>query len=402
MLRYLTAGESHGRALSAIIEGVPAGVLIHHDAINAQLRRRWIGFGRGGRSKFEDDKILILSGVRFGKSIGSPIALLLENNAYSQDRAGWPTVMAVEEIDELVAKVTLPRPGHADLVGVQKYRFDDIRPVIERASARETAIRVAACTVARQILARLGVHVGSHVLSVGTTRGAATPEIVDLRDRLSSESAEDLSVIADKSEVRMIDKGQSEFAIENIKRAKKSGDSLGGTYEVVVTGLIAGLGSYVQWDRRLDAQLGAAILSVQGQKAVEIGDGISAAFDPGSMVHDPIELGSRGFTRAANRAGGIEGGMTTGMPVIVRGFMKPIPTLIAPLQTVDIESLAVQPTRYERSDVTSVPAASVVAESVVAFVITNAILEKFGSDTIEELVERYSSEKQRQCEMAHH
>ncbi|NND72228.1 MAG: chorismate synthase [Rhodothermales bacterium] len=400
MLRYLTAGESHGRALSAIVEGLPAGVPVTTESIDTQLKRRWLGYGRGGRSKFEKDKIQILAGVRFGKSMGSPISLLLENNAFSKDRAGWPTVMSVDEIDEAVQRVTLPRPGHADLVGTQKYRFDDIRPVIERASARETAIRVAACTIARELLSRLGIHIGSHVLSIGSTEGAATPELIQQRDRLCSDTALELAITADSSDVRMIDESQASYAIENIKRAKKDGDSLGGTYEVVVTGLIAGLGSYVQWDRRLDGQLGAAILSIQGQKAVEIGEGISAAFDPGSSVHDPIAIDSRGFYRTANRAGGIEGGVTTGMPIIVRGFMKPIPTLISPLQTVDIETLKSEPTRYERSDVTSVPAASVVAESVVAMVIANAVLDKFGSDTLDELVDRFTSEKTRQRGLA--
>ncbi len=396
MLRYLTAGESHGRALTGIVEGVPAGLPISRDSINKHLARRWLGFGRGGRAKFEKDMVDIVSGIRFGKSMGSPITLTLENAAHAKDKSGWNTVMAVDEIIEQVEKVTLPRPGHADLVGVQKYQLDDIRPVIERASARETAIRVACCTVARQLLSVLGIEIGSHVLSIGATTIEQRNRLIALREDMAKGSAWDIAEKADASEVRMLDQNASENTIANIREAKKSGDSLGGVYEVVVTGLIAGLGSYVQWDRKLDAQLASAIISIQGQKAVEIGDGIENASRPGSEVHDPIVAKNRTFSRSSNRAGGIEGGVTTGQPVIIRGYMKPIPTLIKPLATVDIESHESIPTRYERSDVTSVPAASTVAESVVAFTIANAVLEKFGGDSIVDIARGFVAERERQ------
>lgn len=398
ILRYLTAGESHGRALTGIVEGIPAGLNVSRESINKHLARRWLGYGRGGRAKFERDLIEIVSGIRFEKSMGSPITLSLENAAYSKDKSGWEQVMSVDKIDSTVDPVTLPRPGHADLVGTQKYHLNDIRPVIERASARETAIRVACCSVARLLLEELDIHVGSHVLSIGEASDEQRRRLIEKRNEVASTSAWDVSVAADSSEVRMLDNEATTLTIETIKAAKKNGDSLGGSYEVVVTGLIAGLGSYVQWDRKLDSQLAAAIISIQGQKAVEIGDGIQAAFNPGSEVHDPIIAGKGRFDRRTNHAGGIEGGVTTGQPIVIRGFMKPIPTLIKPLDTVDIASYESTPTRYERSDVTSVPAASTVAEAVVAFAIANAVLDKFGGDSMDELIERYQKEKQRQNE----
>lgn len=388
MIRILTAGESHGEALIGIVEGMPAGVPVSADLIDRQLARRWLGFGRGGRSKFEADQVHIYSGVRFGLTIGSPIALRLDNAAYTRDRSGWPDVMAVKDDGTGVEKVTLPRPGHADLVGTQKYGFDDIRPVIERSSARETAMRVACCTVARILLKEVGVEVGSHVIRIGQIGYASHSEYLAARDKLIRSGAEGLSAEADKSEVRMIDSDLSGACVEHIKAVKKDGDSLGGAYEVVVTGVPVGLGSYVQWDRRLDGILAQAILSVQGQKAVEVGDGFDAARTPGSQFHDEIVKEGGHFRRSSNRAGGIEGGISNGMPLVVRGFMKPIPTLIKPLQTVDIETGAVQPTRYERSDVTSVPAASTVAEGSVAFAIANAMLEKYGGDSLAELKSR--------------
>jgi len=392
MLRYLTAGESHGEALIGIVEGMPAGVPLTAEVINEQLARRWQGYGRGGRAKIEEDRVYIYSGVRFSKTIGSPIALRIDNAAYHKDRAHWPEVMAIEGTGEGIEKITLPRPGHADLVGAQKYGFDDLRPVIDRASARETAMRVACCTVARQLLRQLGIQIGSHVLRIGQV-GYERPE--DWQRRLEpflAEGAEALYRVADQSPVRMLDPELTERAIEHIQETKKQGDSLGGIYEVVVTGVPPGLGSYVHWDRRLDGLLAQAILSIQAQKAVEIGDGMVAASLPGSQVHDPIILEDGVFRRRSNHAGGLEGGVTTGMPIIVRGYMKPIPTLIKPLDTVDIATKEAQPTRYERSDVTSVPAASVVAEAVVAFVIANAFLEKFGGDSLEEIRRRYEQE----------
>ncbi|MEM1125152.1 MAG: chorismate synthase [Bacteroidota bacterium] len=392
MLRYLTAGESHGEALIGIVEGLPAGVPLRADDLNTHLARRWLGYGRGGRSKFERDRVHIYSGIRFSESMGSPIALRLDNAAYTKDRSGWPKVMAVDGSGEGIDKVTLPRPGHADLVGLQKYGFDDIRPVIDRSSARETAMRVACCSVARQFLKQFGIEVGSHVIRLGAV-GYEGPEAWAAHATpLLDQGAEALFAAADASEVRMLDDALTEAAIEHIKAAKKAGDSLGGAYEVVVTGVPPGLGSYVHWDRRLDGQLAQAILSIQAQKAVEIGDGLLGAERPGSQVHDPITRANGTFPRTSNHAGGLEGGVTNGMPLVVRGYMKPIPTLIKPLGTVDVASGEAQPTRYERSDVTSVPAASTVAEATVAYVVANAFLDKFGGDSLAEIRARYERE----------
>ncbi|MEZ4702156.1 MAG: chorismate synthase [Rhodothermales bacterium] len=389
MIRYLTAGESHGEALIGIVEGVPAGIPLVADDINTHLARRWLGFGRGGRAKFEKDLVHFYSGVRFSQTMGGPIALKLENEAYQKDKSGWPVVMAVDGRGEGVEPITLPRPGHADLTGVQKYRFDDIRPVIDRSSARETAMRVACCSIARQFLKQVGIEIGSHVVRIGEV-GYDSPDA--WRDRvadITSAGAETLNTLADGSEVRMLDADLSQRCIEHIKQIKQQGDSLGGQYEVIVTGVPPGLGSYVQWDRKLDGLLAQAILSIQAQKAVEIGDGVDASRVPGSRFHDPIDKNGASYPRRSNHAGGIEGGMSNGMPIVVRGFMKPIPTLIKPLGTVDIASGESTPTRYERSDVTSVPAASTVAEAVVAVTIANAFLEKYGGDSLAEILERY-------------
>ncbi|HMB93063.1 MAG TPA: chorismate synthase [Rhodothermales bacterium] len=395
MIRYLTAGESHGEALIGIVEGMPAGVPLTAEDLNRHLARRWLGFGRGGRSKFERDRVHIYSGVRFAKTIASPIALRLDNAAYTKDKSGWPEVMSVEAIDNPVESVTLPRPGHADLVGVQKYGFDDIRPVIDRSSARETAMRVACCSVARQLLKQFGIEVGSHVVRLGEVGYENAEAWRDRVEKLIADGAEAINTVADESEVRMLDDDLTTQCIEHIKAMKKEGDSLGGVYEVVVTGVPPGLGSYVHWDRRLDGQLAQAILSIQAQKGVEIGDGIQAAFRPGSQVHDPILKEGDTFPRRTNHAGGIEGGVSNGMPIVVRGYMKPIPTLIKPLDTVDIATGDAQPTRYERSDVTSVPAASTVAEATVSFVIANALLEKYGGDSLDEMLRRYEQEGHR-------
>ncbi|MEX0600465.1 MAG: chorismate synthase [Rhodothermales bacterium] len=392
MIRYLTAGESHGEALIGIVEGMPAGVPVDPEDINHHLARRWLGYGRGGRSKFERDKVHIYSGIRFSRTMGSPIAMRLDNAAYTKDRSGWPDVMAVSGSGEGVDKVTLPRPGHADLTGLQKYRFDDIRPVIDRASARETAMRVACCTVARQLLKQFGIEVGSHVVRLGEVGMDAPKSWYERVAEITDEGAENLNRYADESAVRMLDEELTDACIEHIDETKKRGDSLGGMYEVVVTGVPPGLGSYVQWDRRLDGQLAQAILSIQAQKAVEIGDGVVGAERPGSHVHDEITGSEKGFSRRTNHAGGVEGGMSNGMPIVVRGYMKPIPTLIKPLDSVDIASGESQPTRYERSDVTSVPAASTVAEATVALAIANAFLDKFGGDSLDEIRGRFDAE----------
>jgi len=390
MLRYLTAGESHGEALIGIVEGMPAGVPVTRSMIDEQLARRWLGFGRGGRAKFETDQVHIYSGVRFSKTMGGPIAIRLDNAAYRRDKSGWPDVMAIEGDGEGVDAITLPRPGHADLTGAQKYQLDDIRPVIDRSSARETAMRVACCSLARLFLRELGIEVGSHVTRIGEVGYGSPGDYAELLKDIEAVGAESINRSADLSEVRMLDSDLTAACIEHIKTVKKEGDSLGGSYEVIVTGVPVGLGSFVQWDRKLDARLGHAILSIQAQKGVEIGDGIAAATERGSAIHDPITADGDAFPRTQNRAGGIEGGMSNGMPIVVRGFMKPIPTLIKPLGTADMASGEQQPTRYERSDVTSVPAASTVAEAVVAMEIANAVLEKFGGDSLEEIKERIS------------
>ena len=389
MIRYLTAGESHGEALIGIVEGIPAGLEVRALDIDLHLARRWLGYGRGGRSKFEKDRVHIYSGIRFSRTMGGPIALRLDNAAYHKDKSGWPEVMAIDGDGEGVDPVTLPRPGHADLAGIQKYGFKDIRPVIDRASARETAIRVACCTVARQLLKAFGIEVGSHVVRIGEVGYDSPGDWTERVDALADNGAETVFRAADESEVRMLDAELTKRCIAHIDKTKDEGDSLGGAYEVVVTGVPPGLGSYVHWDRKLDGLLAQAILSIQGQKAVEIGDGIAASSEPGSSVHDPIIKEGARLRRSQNRAGGIEGGMSNGMPIIVRGYMKPIPTLIKPLQTVDIASGEPGPTRYERSDVTSVPAASNVAEAVVAFVIANAFLEKYGGDSVDEIRDRF-------------
>lgn len=393
MIRYLTAGESHGEALIGIVEGMPAGVPVTPDDINHHLARRWLGYGRGGRSKFERDQVHIYSGVRFSKTMGSPIALRLDNAAYTKDRSGWPEVMSITGHGKDIEKVTLPRPGHADLAGMQKYGFDDIRPVIDRASARETAMRVACCTFARQFVKQFGIEIGSHVVKLGNVGSENSDDWFERVAELIGSGAESISEAADESELRMLDADLTQQGIEQIDATKKNGDSLGGIYEVVVTGVPAGLGSYVQWDRRLDGRLAQAIMSIQAQKAVEIGDGVRGASLPGSGVHDEIARNGGKYTRRSNRAGGVEGGMSNGMPIIVRGYMKPIPTLIKPLDSVDVESGEARPTRYERSDVTSVPAASTVAEATVAYVIANAFLEKYGGDSLDEIKARFERER---------
>ena len=392
MIRYITAGESHGEALVGIVEGIPAGVPLLAGDINFHLARRWLGYGRGGRAMIERDNVHIYSGVRFSRTMGSPIALKLDNAAYHRDRSNWPEVMALEGQGEEIEPITLPRPGHADLAGIQKYGFSDIRPVIDRASARETAMRVACCSIARQFLKSFGIEIGSHVVRIGEI-GYAMPE--DWQSRvadLTQQGAEKLNDEADRSEVRMLDAGLTRRCIEHIKDIKVKGDSLGGIYEVIVTGVPPGLGSYAQWDRRLDGQLAQAVLSIQAQKAVEIGDGVLGAFRPGSSVHDPVLREGERYMRTSNHAGGVEGGVSNGMPIIVRGYMKPIPTLVTPLATVDILSHEPMPTRYERSDITSVPAGSTVAEATVAHVIANAFLEKYGGDSMDEIKRRYDAE----------
>lgn len=390
MIRYLTAGESHGPEITGIVEGVPAGLPLTEDEIAHHLARRQQGYGRGGRMAFEKDRADITSGLRFGKTIGSPIAMRMPNRAYKKDDSNWPKVMSKEGSGEDVDPVTLSRPGHADLVGVQKYRFDDIRPVIERSSARETAMRVACCSIPRIFLKHFGIEIGAHVLRIGSVGYNSWDEVRHLTSPFLNEGAETLYQKADESDVRCLDQELGEKMRDEIKSKRKEGSSLGGVYEIIVTGLPAGLGSYVHWDRKLDGQIAQTIMGTQAMKGVEIGLGFEAAARPGHEVHDEIIYDKQRFSRRTNRAGGLEGGITTGMPLIIRGAMKPIPTMIKPLKTVDFVTTEEQDTRYERSDVCALPRAVVVAENVIAPVLANAFLEKFGGDSISEISERFN------------
>lgn len=390
MIRYLTAGESHGPQLTGIVEGIPAGLPLHEEDLALHLARRQKGYGRGGRMAFEKDKAEILSGVRFGKTIGGPIALSLPNRAFKKDDANWPVVMNKEGERGDVERITVPRPGHADLTGVQKYRFDDIRPVIERSSARETGMRVACSAVARKLLKHFGIEIGGHVTRIGSVGYESWNTVRAKADPLMEQGAEAVFRAADESEVRCLDETLSEQMREEIKIRRKEGSSLGGHYEILVTGLPAGLGSYVHWDRKLDGQLAQVIMGTQAMKGVEIGLGFESGARPGHEVHDEIIYQDDTYKRRTNRSGGIEGGISTGMPLIIRGVMKPIPTMLTPIQTVDIESKKEADTRYERSDVCALPRAVVVIENVIAPVLANALLEKYGGDSIEEIEERYS------------
>lgn len=387
MFRYFTAGESHGRALSAIIDGMPAGVSLTPEIINVHLARRQHGYGRGHRMNIETDTVDILSGVRFGKTIGAPITLLIEN----RDWKNWTEKMSqFEDKSDIVKKIHVPRPGHADFTGRLKYGFDDIRPVIERSSARETAARVAACSVARQFLKELGIEIGSYLSAIGN---AIEPDS-SLALKLLSEGAEALMQRADASPVRMLHKETEEKAIALIDDAKQRGDTLGGIIEVFVTGLPIGLGSYAQHDRKLDAQLAAAIISIQAVKGVEIGTAFRNAVSFGSKVHDEIFIDTNGKPyRKTNRAGGLEGGMTNGEPLQLRVAMKPISTLMNPLQSVNLDSMEEERSHIERSDVCAAPACGVIAEAVIAPVLMNAMLEKFGGDSLEEIAARLNQHR---------
>ncbi len=388
MIRYLTSGESHGKALVGILEGMPAGVKISAEYINHQLWRRQQGYGRGGRMKIETDKVEILSGIRFGKTIGSPIALIIQN----KDWGNWHDKMAIEGDGTGIEKITVPRPGHADYAGTIKYGFDDMRNVIDRSSARETAMRVALCSIVRKFLEDNGIYIGSHVLSIGSAGVKDRTQIDKLIAKLtrqSSYSAYKLTEEADKSEVRILDKVTEKKAIAEIKKAKKSGDTLGGIFEVIVTGVPIGLGSYVQYDRKLDAQLAQALISIQAIKGVEIGDGFANAAKFGSQVHDEFKIDNGKIIRKTNRAGGLEGSVTNGENIVIRAAMKPIATLVKPLRAVDLSTRKLVQSRYERSDVCAVPAASIIGETVVAPVLANALLEKYGGDSLEEINKRH-------------
>ncbi|ART70350.1 chorismate synthase [Mycobacterium dioxanotrophicus] len=376
MLRWTTAGESHGRALVAMVEGMVAGVPVTSEDIGAQLKRRRLGYGRGARMKFEQDQVTMLAGVRHGLTLGGPIAIEIGNTEWPK----WETVMAPDPVDEAEldvarnAPLTRPRPGHADYAGMLKYGFDDARPVLERASARETAARVAAGTIARAFLREaLGVEVISHVISIGASAPYAGPP----------PQPQDLEAI-DDSPVRAFDKDAEAAMIAEIEAAKKDGDTLGGIVEVVVTGLPIGLGSFTSGENRLDSQLAGAVMGIQAIKGVEIGDGFETARRRGSVAHDEMYPGPDGVLRSTNRAGGLEGGMTNGQALRVRAAMKPISTVPRALATVDMATGEEAVAIHQRSDVCAVPAAGVVVETMVALVLARAALEKFGGDSLAE------------------
>ena len=370
-LTLTTAGESHGPGLTCIVEGMPAGLALERDALDRDLGRRQLGHGRGGRMKIERDRVEVTGGVRHGRTLGGPIALTVTN----RDFANWEERMNPWPVEAQTAEVHLPRPGHADLVGTQKYGLTDVRDILERASARETAARVAGGAVAKAFLGALGVSVFSHVIQI---TGVSAPRRDDL-------TPEDFAAV-DESPVRCLDDEASRAMVAEINRLRKANESLGGVFEVRAFGLVPGLGSHVSWQERLDGVLGQAILSIQAIKGVAIGDGIEVAGLPGSEAHDEIFYDEeRGFYRQTNRAGGLEGGMTTGDPLVVRGYMKPLPTLTKPLRSVDIATHEPAEALRERTDSCTVPAAGVVGEAMVAFVLADAYRRKFGGDHIDDV-----------------
>lgn len=380
-MRYLTAGETHGPQLTVIIEGMPSNVPLTADMINEQLARRQKGYGRGKRMEIEKDEAVIVGGVRHGKTTGAPIALVV----YNKDWKHWTNIMSIEppqeEEAEAKRRVNRPRPGHADLNGGVKYNQRDLRNILERSSARETTVRVAVGAVARALLSHFGVRIGGHVKCIGDVEA---PE-VDL-------PLEELIALTEASPVRVADKETEERMIAAIDAAKADGDTLGGIVETIVEGVPIGLGSHVQWDRKLDGRIAQAVVSIQAFKGVEFGLGFEAGRRRGSKVHDPILYDEeRGFKRLTNHAGGFEGGMTTSEPIVVRGVMKPISTLYKPLASVDIDTKEAFSAQVERSDTCAVPAASVIMENVIAWEIANAFAEKFGGDSLEEMRRNYDS-----------
>lgn len=374
-MRYLTAGESHGPGLTAIIEGLPAGTPLLTEDINKELARRQAGYGRGGRMKIEKDQAIITAGIRHGKALGSPIALTVEN----KDWKNWKTVMSIEPIEEEKVgqrRVSKPRPGHADLVGGIKYGHRDLRNILERSSARETTVRVAVGAIAKKLLHELGIEVVGHVVEIGGVQA-------NLKNKYTIDEIREGS---ENSPVRCLDPEVEQEMMDKIDEAKKKGDTIGGVVEVVVGGVPAGLGSYVQWDKKLDAKIARAIVSINAFKGAEFGVGFDMARKPGSEVMDEILWDENtGYTRGSNNLGGFEGGMTNGMPIVVRGVMKPIPTLYKPLMSVDIDTKEEYKASIERSDSCAVPAASVVAEAVVAWEVAEAVLDKFDGDSFERL-----------------
>lgn len=372
-INFLTSGESHGKALLGIIEGIPANVKIDELYIKKHLKRRQKGYGRGGRMKIEDDYAEIISGVRLGLTLGSPIGLIIKN----KDWENWKRKMPINKVDYELKKITLPRPGHADLAGVQKFNFDDIRNVIERSSARETTMRVALGSICRKVLEEVGIEVGSRVIQIHN--------VFDNSNIKSYDSALKISKKADLSLTRCLDKDTTNMMIDVINKAKEAGDSVGGTFEVFASGLPYGLGSYTQWYKKLNSKISEMVMSINALKSIEFGTGSSQALEFGSDVHDEIVMGNNSYNRLSNNAGGIEGGMSNGNPIIFKATMKPIPTLIKPLKSVDIQTKKEKLAHKERTDSCAVPAASIISESMLCIVLLDALLEKFGGDSIEQL-----------------
>ncbi len=377
-IEYVTAGESHGKMLVGIIKNIPSGLVIDGAFVDGELARRMSGFGRGGRMKIEKDRAEFVTGVRGGKTLGSPVTAVI----YNKDHDNWKDVMGADATALSERKVTAVRPGHADLSGVVKYGFDDARNVLERASARETATKVALGAVAKLYLKRLGIEISSHTLAIG---GVAAKSFTD--------GFYDINARADKNTVRCLDSEASLAMVEAIKAAASAGDTLGGVTEIIVTGCKSGIGSYVSQDRKLDGIIMREVGSVQSVKAVEIGEGIASSERAGSEVHDAILSGQGGVKRATNRAGGIEGGMTNGEPIVVRAYIKPIPTLKSGLDTIDIATGKASKAASERSDVCAVPAAGVVVEAAVALALAEAVSDMLGGDTMDEVEERYAAKR---------
>ena len=377
--RWLTAGESHGKGLAAIVEGIPAGIEMSEAIIAADLRRRQGGYGRGRRQQIETDHAELLSGVRHGKTMGSPIAMTIVNKDF--ENQGWRVRMATDPVDEEVERVTLLRPGHADLAGTQKYGFDDVRPILERSSARETTARVAVGAIARALIGAIGITVHSHTLTVGPVR-ANVPERIDWD-------------AVDASPMRVADKSVEQAMIDEVDKTREALDTVGGIFEVRASGVPFGLGSHVHWDRKLDGKLAQAIMSINAVKAFEIGEGVAGAGMRGSQVQDIILPASawerRKWERATNRAGGLEAGMTNGEDIVVRGFLKPISTVPQRMPTADLLTGEETQSFYERSDVAVIPAGGVVGEAMVAIVLAGAVLEKFGGDNIDELYRNFEA-----------
>jgi chorismate synthase len=380
--KFTTAGESHGKALVALVEGLPAGLEIDIDKINHELWRRQQGYGRGGRMKIETDKVEFLSGVRHGKTLGSPIALMIEN----RDFVHWTEIMSSEKI-EIQPKnpriVSRPRPGHADLAGGQKFGARDLRDILERASARETAARVACGALARQLLENFGIEIKSHVIKLGNI-----PEIP------LQKTWEEIAQIEKDAPLNCADKEVESQMVKHIDEAKENGDTLGGIFEVVVKNVVVGLGSHTSWAEKLDGRIAQALMSIQAVKAVEIGEAVANAGRFGSEVHDEIYFADDKFNRKTNRAGGLEGGITNGEELRVRGYLKPIATLRKALHSVDIESKQEDLAAFERSDITAVPAAGVIGEAMLAIVLANSLREKFGGDSIDEMKRNFDSYQQ--------